>query len=164
MADQPGKTVSDSRVQISRLTLPEHANPLGQVHGGTIMRMVDEAGAICAMRHARRPCVTVNVDSMTFDSPVRVGELVSCEASVSYVGETSLEVSVNVRAENPLSGDVTHTNTARLVYVALDDRGRPAKVPALHVETDAERRRWEAAAERHRQARKNRAGRHSSDD
>jgi acyl-CoA hydrolase len=159
MADPREKTVSDSRVQISRLTLPEHANPLGQVHGGTIMRLVDEAGAICAMRHARRPCVTVMVDSMTFDSPVRVGELVSCEASVDYVGETSLEVSVSVRAENPLSGDVTHTNTARVVYVALDDRGRPAKVPPLHVETEAERERWKAGAERHRRARDDRAGR-----
>jgi len=128
------------------------------------MRMVDEAGAICAMRHARRPCVTVMVDSMTFDSPVRVGELVSCEASVNYVGETSLEVYVRVRAENPLSGDVTHTNTARLVYVALDDRGRPAKVPGLHVETEAERRRWEAGAERHRRALEHRARGQSTDE
>ena len=164
MANPTEKTVSESRVQISRLTLPEHANPLGQVHGGTIMRMVDEAAAICAMRHARRPCVTVMVDSMTFDSPVRVGELVSCDATVDYVGETSLQVSVSVRAENPLSGDVTHTNSARLVYVALDDRGRPVKVPALRLETDAERQRWEAGAERHRQARAHRTRRRPLDE
>jgi uncharacterized protein (TIGR00369 family) len=133
--------------------LPEHANPLGNVHGGAVMKLIDEAGAICAMRHARRPCVTVTVDSMTFYSPVRVGEVVTCNARVHYVGETSMEVGVRVRAENPLTGDVTHTNSARLVYVALDDQGRPTQVPGLRLESEDERRRWQAARHRHEQAR-----------
>jgi uncharacterized protein (TIGR00369 family) len=136
--------------------LPEHANPLGNVHGGALMKLVDEAGAICAMRHARRACVTVAVDSMAFYSPVRVGELVTCSARVHYVGRTSIEVGVNVRAENVLSGDVTHTNSARVVYVALDDRGQPASVPGLVLETDDERRRFEAARQRHEEAREQR--------
>jgi uncharacterized protein (TIGR00369 family) len=140
-------------VSISRLMLPEHANPLGNVHGGAVMKMIDEAGAICAMRHARRPCVTVTVDSMTFYSPVRVGEVVTCNARVHYVGQTSMEVGVRVRAENPLTGDVTHTNSARLVYVALDDQGRPTSVPRLRLESEDERRRWQAARQRHEQAR-----------
>jgi len=132
--------------------LPVHANPQGTVHGGVIMRMIDEAGAICATRHARRPCVTVTVDSITFHSPVRVGELVACHATVSFVGNTSVEVSVKVRAEDLLSGGVTHTNSARVVYVALDDRGRPTPVPRLRLETDQQRQRWERAQERHRLA------------
>jgi len=160
MADLPIKTVADSQLTISRLMLPEHANPLGNVHGGAIMKMVDEAGAICAMRHARRACVTVAVDSITFYSPVRVGELVTCSARVHYVGRTSIEVGVRVRAENPLTGDVSHTNSARLVYVALDDRGKPAPVPGLTLETDGQRRRWEAARLRHEEARAR--GRHTS--
>ena len=157
MSDLPKRTVAQSRVSLSRLMLPEHANPLGNVHGGAIMKLIDEAGAICGMRHARRPCVTVTVDSITFYSPVRVGELVTCSARVRYVGETSIEVGVRVRAENPMTGDVTHTNSARLVYVALDEHGRPARVPGLVLETDEERRGWEQARERHRRAREMRS-------
>ena len=141
MSEPPTKAAADSSVSLQQLMLPVHANPQGTVHGGVIMKMIDEAGAICAIRHARHPCVTVTVDSITFHSPVRVGELVECHASVSYVGNTSVEVSVRVRAEDLVSGSVTHTNSARLVYVALDDRGRPTRVPRLRLETDEQRQR-----------------------
>ena len=127
---------------LHQLMMPEHANAQGNVHGGVIMKIVDEAGAISAMRHAQRVSVTVAIDEMTFHSPVHVGELLCCVASVNFVGRTSMEVGVKVTAENPISGEVTHTNSAYLVYVALDDQGRPCPVPGLVLETDEERRRW----------------------
>jgi uncharacterized protein (TIGR00369 family) len=128
--------------------LPEHANPFGHVHGGVVLRMVDEAGAISAMRHAHRPCVTVAIDSVTFVSPVNVGQLLCCRAEVSAVGRTSLEVEVRVTAEELTTGTVTHTNSAHVVYVALDEEGRPTPVPPLACETTAEQERAAAAASR----------------
>lgn len=128
--------------------LPAHANPLGNVHGGIIMKLVDEAGGLCAMRHAQRPAVTIAIDSMTFHSPVHVGNLLTLKASIHYVGNTSMDVGVRVTAENPITGEQTHTNSARLVYVALDDNGRATKVPGLILETDTQRRRWDAAKAR----------------
>lgn len=147
-----GKPVKDSHITLHQVMLPEHANPMGNVHGGVIMKMVDEAGGLCAMRHARRQVVTVAIDSMTFHSPVHVGNVVACHASLNWVGHTSLEVGVRVVAENPLTGDCTHTNTAFLVYVALDDDGRPTPVPPLILETEEDQRRW-AEAEQRRQRR-----------
>lgn len=145
MAD---KRVKDSQVTLSQLMLPQHANPRGNIHGGVIMKLVDEAAALCAMRHAQRQVVTVAIDSMTFHSPVQVGELVTLEASLNRVGRSSMEVEVQVTSEDPLTGECTHTNTAFLVYVALDKDGRPTRVPPLILETDEERRRWAEAEER----------------
>jgi acyl-CoA hydrolase len=118
------------------------------VHGGIIMKIMDEAGAICAMRHARRPCVTVAIDSITFLSPVHPGELLCCTAEVTCVGKTSMEVEVRVAAENPMTGTATHTNGAYVVYVALDDSGSPHPVPPLVLETEAERQREQEARDR----------------
>jgi uncharacterized protein (TIGR00369 family) len=140
-----GKRVKDSQVSLNQIMMPQHANFMGNVHGGVIMRLVDETGALCAMRHARRQTVTVAIDSMTFHSPVHVGNLVTFKASLNWVGRTSMEVEVYVVAEDPLTGECTHTNTAFLVYVALDDNDRPTKVPSLILETDEERRRWAEA-------------------
>ena len=102
--------------------------------------MVDEAGAIAAMRHAQRPCVTVAIDSMTFRQPVHMGELLMCDARVTYVGRSSIEVSVRVTAENPITSAVSHTNSAHLVYVAIGDDGRPAQVTPLELETEEDHR------------------------
>lgn len=144
----PGKPVKDSQVTLHYLMLPEHANPMGNVHGGIIMKLVDEAGGFCAMRHARRQVVTLAIDSMLFHSPVHVGNLVSFEAHVNWVGRTSIEVQVRVMAEDPLSGECTHTNSAYLVYVALDEHNQPVEVSPLILETDEERRRWAEAEAR----------------
>jgi acyl-CoA hydrolase len=152
------KPVSASRVTLHQLMLPEHTNVVGNIHGGLIMKIVDEAAAICAMRHAARPCVTVAIDSMTFHSPVHVGQLLSCAAQVNYVGRTSIEVGVKVHAENAISGEVTHTNSATLVYVALDETGKPAQVPGLLLETDEERTRWQEGEERQRRRLASRRG------
>jgi uncharacterized protein (TIGR00369 family) len=128
--------------------LPQHANPMGNVHGGVITKLADEAGGLCATRHAQRPAVTIAIDSMTFHSPVHVGDLVSLYASLNWVGRTAMEVGIRVVAENPLTGQQTHTNTAFMVYVAIGNNGRPAEVPRLILETDEERRRWAEAEAR----------------
>ncbi len=148
------KSSAKTKVMLHQLMTPEHSNGFGNVHGGVIMRIVDEAGAICAMRHAQRPCVTIAIDSMTFREPVHVGALLLCEAHVSYVGRTSIETAVRVHSENPITGETTHTNSAFVVYVALGDDGRPCEVPALELHTDEERKVFEqgAARQKHRVA------------
>ena len=142
------KSARNSRVTLSQLMHPEHANLLGNVHGGWIMKLVDEAGALACMRHAQKKVVTVAIDSMTFRQPIRIGDLIVLNAEVTYTGHTSMEAEVQVVAENPVTGERTHTNTAYLVYVALDDDGHPTTIPALLVETDEEKQRMEQAKKR----------------
>jgi uncharacterized protein (TIGR00369 family) len=127
---------------------PEHANTMGNVHGGELMKLIDEAGALCAMRHARCPTVTVAVDSLSFLKPVHVGDLVVFDAKLTYVGKSSMEAEVKVEAENMLTGEKTHTNSAYILYVALDENKRPTQVPALILETDEERKIFEEAKQR----------------
>lgn len=146
--ERPPKTIAESAFTLSSLMGPQDANALGNVHGGVIMKMVDEAGALVAMRHANHPVVTVVVDSMTFMEPIRVGALVQCRAVLTYVGRTSMEVRVEVVAENPMTGEAQISNTAYLVYVALDDTGKPTAVPAIQFLTLEEVTRAEAARER----------------
>lgn len=142
------KRVADSRFTLSQLMGPQDANSLGNVHGGVIMRMVDEAGALVAMRHANMPVVTVAIDSMTFMEPIRIGMLVMCKGELTYTGRTSMEVRVEVSAENPFLGQGKITNTAYVVYVALDVNGSPSVVPELRCETDDEKLRADQARER----------------
>ena len=137
----PGKKVSDSRVVLAQLMQPIHANNHGNVHGGEVMRLMDEAGALACMRHAGHRVVTVAVDRMTFRQPIHLGDLVTLTAEVSYVGRTSLEAEVLVSAENPVTGECVYTNTAYLVYVALDDDGQPVSVPPLIPESEDQRER-----------------------
>jgi uncharacterized protein (TIGR00369 family) len=155
MIESESKTVKASRIILSQLMHPEHANLLGNVHGGWIMKLVDEAGALACMRHAQRKVVTVAIDSMTFREPIRIGDLIILNAEVSHVGRTSMEAEVHVIAENPITGERTYTNTAYLVYVALDDEGRPTTVPPLKAETEEEKRRMEKAQERQERRLKN---------
>jgi uncharacterized protein (TIGR00369 family) len=142
------KPIRASQISIAQLMQPEHANNLGNVHGGWIMKLVDEAGALACMRHAQRRVVTVAIDSMVFRQPIRIGDLVILNAEVTYTGRTSLEAEVQVVAENPVTGERTHTNTAYLVYVALDDEGNPVAVPPLFAETEEEKRRMDQAQQR----------------
>jgi uncharacterized protein (TIGR00369 family) len=146
--DLAPKCVAESRVVLSLLMNPEHANMLGNVHGGVIMKLVDEAGGFAAMRHSRAAVVTVAIDSMTFEQPIHVGNYVTLTAELTYAGRTSMEVRVLVTAEDPLTGTVTHTNTAYLVYVAINEQGRPRLVPALCVETPEEQLRYQQAQDR----------------
>ncbi len=145
---RPGKAPGESRVTLAQLMGPPSSNLYGNVHGGIIMQLMDEAGAAAAMRHAERPVVTVAVDQVLFLEPIHLGDLVTLKADLTYVGRSSMETRIDVNAQNLLTGKHTHTNTAYFVYVALDDHGRPAAVPPLLLETDDERQQWEAAQER----------------
>jgi acyl-CoA hydrolase len=148
-----GKRVADSAITMSQLMLPSDANPSGNVHGGSIMKLVDSAVGVVAMRHCRTRVVTARIDEMSFLKPVFVGNVVTLKASVNDTGRTSLEVGVRVEAEDLTSGEVWHVGSAYLIFVALDAAGNPTTVPPLTVETDTTRRRQaEARARRaHRQ-------------
>ncbi len=148
MIETERKTPADSHVRLSVVMNPEHANAGGNVHGGIIMKLADEAGALAAMRHARSIVVTVAIDSMTFMEPIYVGNLVMVDAEVTYVGTTSIETQVLVVAEDPLTGTTTTTNHAYLVYVALDQQRRPRPVPPLTATTSKEQAQMEAGRER----------------
>ncbi len=143
-----GRTIRESRVVLSQLMEVGHANNLGNVHGGVLLRLADTAGGLAASRHARRPAVTVTLDAMWFREPVFVGELVTVTAEVTFVGRTSMETEIQIWAENLLTGERRHTSTAYAVYVALDDEGNPCPVPPLIAETPEEAARMEAARKR----------------
>jgi acyl-CoA hydrolase len=147
-----GRTAAESVVTLGQLMLPQDANPSGDVHGGVVMNLVDTAAGLTAVRHARSRCVTVAMDSMTFEGPVHVGDLLHLHSVLNWTGHTSMEIEVTVEAENILAGHRRRTSTAYLVFVALDDEGRPKPVPPLIPTTDEERARW-AAAERRRAVR-----------
>jgi acyl-CoA hydrolase len=117
------------------------ANVAGNVHGGVILHMCDEVAGIAAVRHSGRRCVTAGMDRMTFRNPILVGALVTVKATVNAAWRTSMEVGVRVESEDVRSGDVTHTSTAYLTMVALDDEGNPTTVPPLGPETGGEQRR-----------------------
>ncbi|WKZ55211.1 MAG: acyl-CoA thioesterase [Anaerolineales bacterium] len=148
MTELSPKPIRASRISIAQMMQPEHANNLGNVHGGWIMKLVDEAGALACMRHAQRRVVTVAIDSMSFRHPIKTSDLVILNAEVSYTGSTSMEAEVQVIAENPITGQRWQTNTAYLVYVALDDEGKPVPVPPILAETIDEERKMTEAKER----------------
>lgn len=142
------KPAHASHVTLAVLMQPTEANIHGNIHGGLVMKLMDDAGAAAAIRHAQRPVVTVAVDQVTFREPIHVGDLVTLEAVLTYTGRSSMEVQINVTAQNLITSAKTHTNTAYFVYVALDDAGRPAPVPPLQLDNEDDRSRWQAAQER----------------
>jgi acyl-CoA hydrolase len=117
------------------------ANASRDIHGGTIMKLVDEAAGIASVRHSRLRTVTASMDRMAFLVPIKIGELVTFTASVNGAWRTSMEVGVRVEAENPLTGEVRHASTAYLTMVAIDEMGRPTPVPPLSPQTPTEERR-----------------------
>jgi acyl-CoA hydrolase len=145
------RPASESEIVLRQLMLPEHANPFGNVHGAWVFKLVDEAAGTAAMRHCRARVVTKLVDQMTFDAPVHVGELVHVHARVTWTGRTSMEVAITVEAEGPLSGITRRTNTAFLVFVALDGDGNPKPIPPLVLETADDHETWAAAEARRAQ-------------
>lgn len=142
------RTVAETELTMTLFPQPEHSNGLGNVHGGVILKLCDECGAIVAARHAKHPSVTVTVDSVTFHKPVLLGRLVFVHGRMTWVGRTSMEVELRVETENLRTGEVEITNTAYFVYVALGDDGRPTEVPALELTNDEERQRWEEGTHR----------------
>jgi acyl-CoA hydrolase len=143
-----GRPVKESQHQTAEIMMPHDANNLGHVFGGVVLSMMDRTAAVAAIRHARSACVTVSIDRVDFREPIHVGDLVLMQASVNFVGRTSMEVGVRVEAEDMPSGRRRHTNSCYLTFVAVDRNGRPVAVPPLIPETDIERRRHEAAARR----------------
>ena len=142
------KTVADSRVEIAQVMYPEHANPAGNVHGGYILKLVDQAAAIVASRHTHQNVVTASVDRMDFISPVFVGNLVFAQASLNYVSRTSMEIGVRIEAECLTTGTRTHVGSAYLTFVALNDDDKPIEVNVLIPETADEKRRFEEGKKR----------------
>lgn len=155
------RAVSESAAETVRIMSQLDANGLGNVHGGVIMREVDNVGGLAASRHSQRPCVTAAIDELSFLQPVHVGDLLVVRASVNFAGSRSLEVGVRVEAESWHGSERRHTTTAYLVFVALDDDGNPTEVPPLVCETDEDRRRH-AQAEIRRDVRKERMARMGS--
>ena len=156
------KTVSKSRVEMTQAMLPMDANRAGNVYGGTIMKLIDTAAGIVAQRHCRTNVVTASMDRLDFHEPVLVGELVLLRASINYVGNTSMEVGVRVEAENMMTGEVRHTNSAYLTMVSLDENRKPAPVPKIVLETEDEKRRFKEGrmrAQHRKELRKNRSKR-----
>jgi uncharacterized protein (TIGR00369 family) len=151
------KPMAASRSILSQLMLPNDANPMGNVHGGSIMKMVDIATAIAAMRHCGRQVVTVALDHMSFLEPVYIGDLVTITSQVEYVGRTSMLVRAQVEAENPASGRKVHTSSCVLTFVALGEDGRPVPVPPLQADTPEEQERLEAARQLYERAKTERA-------
>lgn len=134
---------------VVRRMLPSHANPSGAVFGGEILKACDEAAGIAAGRHSRRRVVTAAVDAMEFVEPARIGEVLTCKAAVNATFGSSMEVGVRVEAEDLLSGEIRHTNSAYFVMVAVDEDGSPVEVDDVEPTTDEGRRRQAEARERH---------------
>lgn len=147
------KPVSSSRVEMSVFADPQSRNIFGSVHGGWILRQVDHAAYVAAARHAGKHAVTASIDRVDFRSPIRVGDLVRLCAAVHWVGRTSMVIGVQVEAEDLLTGDVRHTTSCLLTFVAIDEDFRPAVVPELERETREEESLWEAAKQRREQNR-----------
>ena len=145
MTDQVPKPVSASKTVFTKSMLPSDANPSGNVHGGEIMKLIDECAGAAAGRHARQRVVTARVDELSFLAPVYVGNLVTARASVNDVGTKSMEIGVRVDAEDILTGAVVHVSSAYLVYVAIDAHGKAAPIPPVLAESAEEKRRMAAA-------------------
>jgi acyl-CoA hydrolase len=147
-SDLQPRTPEESEATVSELMMPHQVNNLGHVFGGEILSMVDRAAAVAALRHARGPAVTVSIDRVDFKEPIFSGELVTCRARVNYVGRTSMEVGVDVVAENLMSGVKRDTNSCLLTFVAIDENHRPCPVAPLKLETPEDQRRHREAQRR----------------
>ncbi len=142
------KKVCESALEVCQQMTQADSNLAGTVHGGAIMKLIDNTAGIAACRHSQGLIVTASIDRLDFHSPVFIGDLLRVKASVNYVGTSSMEVGVKVEAENFISGEVRHTATAYLTFVALNDDMKPRKIPGLLLETDEEKRRNREAAKR----------------
>ncbi|MGH2679217.1 MAG: acyl-CoA thioesterase [Actinomycetota bacterium] len=145
VTDFAPRSVSHSEVTLTQMMEVTDANVAGNVHGGVVMRLVDTAAALAAIKHSGGIALTVGIDEMTFLEPIQIGEVVVLRASVNDVGRTSMECGVRVEAQDPLTGTVRHVNSAYLVFVAVDGEGRPRPVPPLVVESEIQQRRQREA-------------------
>ena len=144
----PGRFVRESISEYSEFALPNDANTLGNVLGGKVMHLVDIAAALAAVRHSRCAVVTASVDHMNFLHAIHIGQLIVLRSSVNRVFRTSMEVGVRVEVENLVSGEIRHTSSAYLSFVAIDKSGHRIAIPPVIPETEDEKRRYEEAGER----------------
>jgi acyl-CoA hydrolase len=149
------RPMSHSRGEITTFVMPHMQNVLGDLFGGHLMALVDQAAAVAAIRHAGGPAVTKSIDRLDFHHPIPVGALVTCRSTVDYVGNSSMDITVNVFSETVSTGASRHTHTAHVVFVAIDASRKPTRVPRLIPETPEETARYEEARVRH-EARKRR--------
>jgi len=145
------RPMSHSVGTITTFVMPHMQNVLGDLFGGNLMALVDQAAAVAALRHAGGRAVTASIDRVDFRARIPVGALVTCQATVDFVGNTSMDISVEVYSENVTTGERRHTHSAHVVFVAIDEHGKPTRVPRLIPETDEERARY-ARAEAHRRS------------
>ncbi|MGD0524979.1 MAG: acyl-CoA thioesterase [Polyangiaceae bacterium] len=153
MSDLPSSAArarDASTTEMLEYVLPQHANIGGSVFGGQIMAWVDLCAAICAQRHAGRPCVTAFVDDLLFKRPVLVGQVVRLRAHVLATFRTSMEIDVTVTGEDTLTGETWPTVECRVVFVAVDEARKPTPIPPLLLETPADEAGQSAAEERRR--------------
>ncbi len=144
------RPVAESRVQMTEIVLPEDTNPGGTIFGGRVLALVDKCAAVAAMRHARSEVLTVSVDSVEFKSPVRVGDILLLDGWLNAAFRSSMEVEVQVRAEEPTTGRCSLTTRAFVTMVAVGADGRATAVPALEIRGEEEHRRAQEAADRRR--------------
>ena len=144
----PTKSVSESKCKMTEIVLPNDTNGLGNMMGGRLLHLMDKCAAISAQRHANRVCVTASVDNVEFQSAIKEGEVVVLEGHVNRAFRTSMEVELNVWAENPLEQTNRKSNRAFYTYVALDEEGAPVPIPDVDPQTNRERERYKAAAKR----------------
>jgi uncharacterized protein (TIGR00369 family) len=144
------KKVRDSSITVVQQMSQQDANLAGNVHGGTIMKLIDNTAGIVAVRHTGRQTVTASIDRLDFHCPVYIGDLLRVTASINYIGNTSMEIGVRVEAEDIRTGEARHTASAYLTYVCLDENGKPMPVPPIMFESEDEIRRNREAIERRR--------------
>ncbi|MGE0556174.1 MAG: acyl-CoA thioesterase [Gemmatimonadales bacterium] len=142
------RPMADSRGEITTFVMPHMQNVLGDLFGGDLMALVDQAAAVAAMRHAGGPAVTKSIDRLDFHHPIPVGALVTCLATVDFVGHSSMDITVEVYSERISTGERQHTHTAHVVFVAIDEQRRPKRVPRLLAQSDEERARLERGRSR----------------
>ena len=142
------KTPSQSKATLTEIVLPNDTNNLNNLMGGRLLHWMDIAAAITAHRHCNRTCVTASVNNVSFEHPIPKGSIVTLEANISRAFSSSMEIFIDVWIEDNLSGNKTKCNEAIYTFVAVDNMGRPAKVPAVNPETELEKKRYDGALRR----------------
>lgn len=138
----------DYQTDMTVLVTPQMSNFGGKMHGGELLKLLDQVAYSCAMRYCGRYVVTLSVDKVLFKQPIFIGELLTFKASINYTGRTSMEVGIQVRAENLETGEIRHTDSSYFTMVAVDKEGKSVEVPTLEPKSEEQQRRWKSAAQR----------------
>ncbi|MFA7552852.1 MAG: acyl-CoA thioesterase [Spongiibacteraceae bacterium] len=137
--------------EMTILVTPDMSNFGGNMHGGELLKLLDKAAYTCAMRYCGQYVVTLSVDKVLFKEPIAIGEMITLKAAINYTGNTSMEIGIQVIAENLQQGTVRHTNSSYFTMIAVDEHGKPTPIKAITPSTDDEKRRWKEAALRRQQ-------------